>query len=394
MLFKKSLIISAFICTLPLTLSAQIDNAGVMDRHFHDVLFPQVYKELVSTKINYPGLRDPEKYGITAGLLPDNSGDNWAALYSWGEWANGPAIAGVWLGNVGINLSSPDDNMWYNLHVNESVYSIRSAVWVTPFRNRSFKGISVTYDALNKRREDKLGSWTYKMDSTFFGVVSLAQLNANLHLRAGIGSFYYAADSYYTVSMDNEERSTDGFFVGLLDKDNRMLELRVSNLYHYVEGFDGDFYEVVSDTVNVALALSGGKAAQYHEHRFFYGLKGKGGVSLRSETGSSAGRFEYWRHIRNAKRKGMTFDAEISAPLILDVRLFKTLHGVLSINPQINYSYIDYQQETKSKHSLNLASELPLLSFYGTIGEKVEFAIKPTIENEAFFSAAEVRYRF
>jgi hypothetical protein len=391
MLQRKYFTALALICTLPLILFAQIDNAGIMDRHFHSVLFPEVYKELASTKINYPGLRDPERYGISAGLLPDLSGENWAAFYGWGEWANGPAIAGVWLGNTELGNGPGKDGMWYDLYVNESVFSIRSAVWVTPFSNHSFKGISVTYDALSKRHENELSGGIYDMDSTFFGFISLIQLSANLHLRAGISSQYYAGDSYYTVSMDREERITDGVFAGLIDKDNRTLELRVSNSYHYVDEFDSG---VVNDTVNVSLLFSCGKVMPYHKHRFFYGLRGKGEISLLSNTGNSAGRFQYWRHIRNVKHKGRTIETGVSTPLIFDVSIFKTLHGVLSVNPQINYSHTDYSKKLKSQHTLNLTSPHPILSFYGTIGKNVEFAVKPSIENEVFFSAAEVRYRF
>jgi len=392
MLFKRCLIISAaFICIMPLMLFAQIDNAGVTDRHFHTVLFPQVYKELASTKINYPGLRNPEKYSVSAGLLPDLSGENWSALYGWGEWANGPAIAGVWLGNIGFNSGSPNDGIWYDPYVNERVFSIRTAAWLTPFRSNSFKGVSVTYDALSKVFENEQSGGTYSMDSTFFGVISLVQLNANLHLRAGISSFYYATDSYYAVDpfIVNEKRSVDGIFVGVLNENNRALELRVSNSYHY---FDEFFGEQVNDTVNVSLLFSGGKTAQYHKHRLFYGLKGEGGVSFLSS--SNAGRFRYWRHISNTHRKGAIYGAELSSPLIFDIHLFRTFHGMLSINPQINYSYADNLQKLKSRHTLSFASPYPQLSFYGSIGEKIEFAIMPSIENEVFFSAAEVRYRF
>ncbi|MDR2729040.1 MAG: hypothetical protein LBB56_07890 [Chitinispirillales bacterium] len=391
---KKYIAILSFICALPYTLLAQIDNAGIMDRHFYGILFPQVYKELVSTKIDYPGLRDPENYSVCAGLLPDASGESWAALYGWGEWANGPAVAGVRLGNLRLNSASRRETFYagnteYELYVNERDFSIRAAAWLTPFRNSSFKGISVTYDALSNRREaeyEALGvTAVSNLDSAFFGVISLIQLNANLHLRAGIGSRYYAED------MRSEERSADGIFVGLLDRDNRTLELRVSNSYNYVEDFDG---EQVNDTVNIALIFSGGKVIQYHKHRFFYGFKGEGGVSLLSETGAGAGRFEYWRHIRNIKHSGKTFDAELSAPLIFDARLFKTVHCILSINPHINYSHTGHPKKSKSTHTLNLTSPHPLLSFYGTIGKNVEFAINPSIENEVFFSAAEVRYKF
>ena len=386
----------AFVCALPYMLFAQIDNAGITDRHFHGILFPQVYKELVSTKINYPGLRNPEKYSVSAGLLPDASGENWAALYGWGEWANGPAVAGVWLGNIGLNSSSrwetetfSEDGKEYNLYVDDRAFTIRGAAWLTPFRNRSFKGVSVTYDALSKRREaeyEALGvTAVSNLDSSFFGVISLIQLNANLHLRAGISGMYYAED------MGSEERSTDGIFVGLLDRDNRALELRVSNSYNYTDDFYG---KQVDDTVNIALILSGGKVTRYHKHRFFYGFKGEGGVSLLSETGSSAGRFEYWRHINNIKHKGRTFDIEVSAPLIFDAHLFKNIRSMLSINPQLNYSHTGHPKKSKSTHTLNLTSPYPLLSLYGTIGKKVEFAVKPSIENEVFFSAAEVRYKF
>jgi len=390
MFLKKYITALLFICVLPRLLFAQIDNAGIIDRHFEGILFPQVYKELVSTRIAYPGLRNPERYSVSAGLLPDFSGENWAALYAWGEWANGPATAGAWLGNAAVNSSSYGETFWiYDTYVKERSFSIRSAAWFTPFRNRSFKGVSVTYDAYSERRDAEIEESgitnTSSMDSVLFSVIALTELNVNLHLRAGVNSRSYSA------SMDSEERIIDGVFVGILDRNNRALELHVSNLYYSIDDYYG---EQVSDTVNVSLLFSGGKVMHYHDHRFFYGLKGKCGVSLPSKSDGGVGRFEYWRHINNAKRRGATFDAVVSAPLIFDVSLFKTLRGVLSVNPQINYSNTYHPQKSKSRHNLSLASSHPLLSFYRTIGNNVEFAIKPSIENEVFFSAAEVRYKF
>ncbi|MCL2689292.1 MAG: hypothetical protein FWE57_05530 [Chitinispirillia bacterium] len=391
----------AVICIIPLMLSAQIDNAGVIDRHFYNLLFPEVYKELASTKINYPGIRHPEKQSITGGLLPDLSGESWAALYGWGEWANGPAVAGVWLGNIGFSNSSPflDDGLYteYDPYINERVFSLRSAAWFTPFRSSSFKGISVTYDASSKRREDQYMGGTYNMDSTFFGVISLIELNANLHLRVGIGSQNYAADQLYMsdeyleLGIMKQKRNSDAITLGVLDSYNRKLELQVSNVYHFVEDF---FDDLVNDTVNVNLVFSGGKMMPYHKHRFFYGFKGKGGVSLPSKADSATGRLEYWRHFSNARRKGAIYGMGVSSPLIFDVRLFRTVRGMLSVDPQINYTYTDYPEKLKSQHNLRFISTQPLLSIYGGIGDKVEFAFKPSIENDVFFSAAEVRYKF
>ena len=382
----------ALICALPRILLAQTDNAGILDKHFHGILFPEIYKELVSTKISHPGLRNPEKYSVAAGVLPDSSGNSWSALYGWGEWANGPAIAGVRLGNIQINNKShwgtfSPNGYGYDIYASENIFSIAAATWLTPFRSDIFRGVSLTYNTKREKRKEDFdgGNITSinNIDTTLFSVISLSRLTANLHIRAGVSSHSH------DISLYSNDYYRDAFFVGLLDQNNRALELHVSNSFDRTDDYHG---VQVRDTVHFNLLLNGGKAAQYHKHRLFYGVKGRTGVSFISETGANANRFEYWRHISSMTNDGRILSAALYAPFIFDVHVFRNIRAMLSISPQIGYEHINHPQ--KSEYHFSLKVPEPLLTFYGTIGDKVEFALKPSIDNDVFISAVEARYKF
>ncbi|MDR0306425.1 MAG: hypothetical protein LBI42_06265 [Chitinispirillales bacterium] len=380
----------AFICHLPQLLLAQVDNFGIQDDHFHGILFPQIYKELVSTKVNYPGLRNPENYSVSAGLLPNAAGESFAAVYGWGEWPNGPATAGVWLGNVQINNKSYWETLSgyeYGIYTSENIFSFSGAAWFTPFRSNIFRGISLTYNTKKESREEDYDNGSLismnDRDTVFLNIISLIRLNTNFHIRTGISS------QSHNISLYSNDYYRDGFFVGLLDKDNRALELHISNSFDRTDDFYG---ELINDTVHFNLLFSGGKVAQYHKHRLFYGVKAKAGASFISETGADADRFEYFRHMRSMTNNGRVISATLSAPLIFDIRIFRNIRGMLSINPQINYEHKNHPEKPEQSFSLKIPE--PLLSFYGGIGDKVEFAFKPSIENDVFISAVEAKYRF
>jgi hypothetical protein len=362
---------------------------GIMDKHFQGVLFPEAYKSLASAKIAYPGLWTSEKNSVTAGLLPDVSGAGWRGLYSWADISNGPGNAGVWLGNLNIAEEYRHYYTGYDRHYADvSGFSLRGAAWITPFRGNLFRGLSVTVDIDNAFYYDGNEEWEYLDTKRFFiNLTSLIRISDNYHLRAGIRTYNkIAEDDPSAGRFDNSKLYTDGVYIGLIDDKRRTLELRADNTFGMLYSWEK------TDTLSFSLQYTQGGALSYQKHILFLGLKADAGAAFISRIGEETGSFAYTEYLRNLTTDGWITRVNVSVPVVLDVSVYGPLRCMLSIVPRASYTRFNYPRQAQYEFAMALPDAE--LSLRGTVGDRFDFALKPTVSNDVFMSEMEVRYRF
>jgi hypothetical protein len=203
----------------------------------------------------------------------------------------------------------------------------------------------------------------------------------------------YATDPF-DIIFDNRRLFKDAVAAGFLDDKLRTLELRLENTFAMTYGDDK------SDTVSATLRYTQGGAVTYMKHVLFIGLKADAGASFPSIINDETGSFQYLYYMQNLTRKGRVMRANVAAPVIADIRIFGPVRAMLSISPQINYTHTAPSKNEahylhfNSQHVLDIDIPKPELSIRGTVGDKLDFAVKPTVSNSVFFSGLEVRYRF
>jgi hypothetical protein len=376
---------------------------GIADKHFQGILFPEVYKYMPSVKILYPGLWVPEVNSAAIGLLPGRlSNAGWDGVYGWADVNNNPGILGGWLGNF---------NLWNSYRIyeyNEMVYtwdlndfSIRGAFWASPFRNDVFKGASLTVDIDNTYAYHEYEGVTDIM-RVYVNINTLTKISDKYFMRAGLHTYNRHAEEPTDKHSDNRAVFNDGFYVGFVDKKLRALELRAENTFA-INNFDEK-----SDTISVSLRYRQGWAYDYLKHNLFLGLKTEAGFVYPSRVNEDASSFQYFHYMQCMTREGRIFHANFTLPVILDAHLFNGLRGMLSVAPNIHYVHIspllnvdhlpytpaERKQYMNPQHTFVVGMPDITLSLGGPIGDKFEFMVVPTLSNDVFMAALEIRYRF
>ena len=362
---------------------------GIMDKHFQGVLFPEAYKSLASAKIAYPGLWTSEENSAAAGLLPNLLGSGWQGLYSWADISNGPGNAGVWLGNLNVAEGFRQYHTGYEqYYMDASRFSLRGAAWITPFRGNRFKGLSVAVDIDNVFEYDGNENLeTLDTKRFFVELTTLIRINDNYNLRAGVRTYNkISEDDPSAIRFDNSKLYSDGIHIGLIDDNRRTLELRADNTFGMLYSWEK------SDTLSFCLRYTQGGALSYKKHILFIGLKAEAGAAFISKIDEETGSFAYDEYMRNLTADGWIMRADVSAPLVLDVSVYGPLRCMLSIAPRVGYTQINYPKRAQYEFAATVPGAE--LSLRGTVGDKFDFALKPTVSNDAFMSALEVRYRF
>jgi len=398
-------------CGLPRPLSAQPDYFfesydsgiyGIRDRHFRGVLFPEVYKSLTSVRAVYPGLVPADSSCAGVGVLPDQIADSkgvgWNALYAHADVSLPPVSAGLWLGNAHVG-NSYQAYEYYDMvgawDIRE--FSLRGAVWVSPGRNSRFLGASAVFDAdefyADADDDGDFGGF-YDDKSYYLNLNALFRLTGDYRLKAAFRTRNKYADNPEDTRDDNGRHFTDAVSVTLLDGRLRTLEITARNVFAVNNG------SMKSDTVTLALRYTQGRAANYMKHALFIGLTADIGAAYPSKISQRAGSFLYYHYLRRMTGEGRTLSAEVSAPVVADIHLFQGLRCMLSIRPKIGYAHTaplnESEDAVRLKPQHKFATELSdmEMSLHGTAGDRVDFALKPSVKNDVFFSALEVRYRF
>jgi hypothetical protein len=372
---------------------------GIHDRHFRGILFPEAYKALPSVKAAYPGLWEADRSGVGVGLLPDqvvnSSGIGWNALYAHADIDMSPGSAGLWLGNFNIGDSFRVFEYYDVIGSWETgEFSLRGAGWISPYRNDRFRGVSVVFDidefyAYNGNNYDGL----YNDKDYYLNVNTLLKLSDDYHLKIALYTRNRHAENPEDTRADNRKLFTDGFSVGVLDGKLRTLELRGQNTFAVDNG------DRKSDTLSLSLRYSRGRAWSYNKHTLFLGLRADAGAAYPSKISQRSGSFLYYHYLRRVTDEGRTASVAVSAPVIADISLYKSLRGMISICPSAGYTHIAPHREPENdlyrnpQHRFAMELSEVEISVRGLVGDKMDFILMPTIKNNAFFSAAEVRFK-
>jgi hypothetical protein len=373
---------------------------GILDRHFKGVLFPEVYKSLPSVRVAYPGIWEADRACAGAGLLPDriasSSGLGWNALYAYTDIDLSPGSAGLWLGNLNIGNSFQIFE-YYDVTGAWDVgeFSLRGAFWISPRQNDRFRGISAAFDidnlyAYNGNDFDGL----YDDKSYYLNINALVRLNDDYHLKVALRTRNMYADNPEDTRADNRKSFTDAVSASLLDGKMRTLELQWRNI------FAVNNTGRKSDTVALTLRYTQGGAISYLKHTLFLGLKADAGLAYPSKISQRAGSFLYYHYLRRMTGDGRLASVGASAPIVADIDLYRGLRCMLSICPRIGYTNTAPLSNPENDLYLNpqhrFSTELSEveLSLRGLVGDRIDFTLMPSLKNDVFFSALEVRYKF
>jgi poly(A) polymerase len=371
----------------------------MMDAHYQGILFTEVYKTLASTRVSYPGLWTPERNAVTAGLLPGRMASDigWGGLYGSADIDISPGSAGLWIGNFntgdGFRVSEYGD-MIYSWETRE--FALSGALWATPFNNDVFRGASVAFDADNEYAYNgNPYDGLTDLKSVDFSLNALIRLSDNYHLKLGFRTHNRHIEEPDANRYDNRKLFTDGFTAALVDGKLRTLEFWAQNT------FAMNYGDEKSDTVSFGLRHTQGRALSYMRHVLFLGLRAGASVSLPSEINEDAGSFQYIYYMQNLTGAGRALRLSLAAPVIADIDLYRGVRCVLSISPWIYYAHVNARKPPQEsvlylepQHLFRIGLPAAELSFRGLIGDKFDFALKPSLDSDVFISALEVRYRF
>jgi hypothetical protein len=386
------------------------DIFSISDHHFRGILFPEVYKLQTSTKVNYPGLWTPDKSSVTIGFLPTTAADRFGpplhphtsthglnSFYGQTDIDISPGSAGFWLGNLnyssGFRVSEYFD-LIYSWDTRE--FSMRGAFWLTPFNHDLLRGISVAAEvnnayAFNGNEHEGL----FHIRQLFLNINALFKISPNYHLRVGLRTFNRHADDPEDTRFDNRRLFTDGLTVGVLDGKMRTLDFRAEN------SFAMNYADEKSDTVSIGLRFTQGWVTSYRRQMLFAGVRADASVSWPSEISDEAGSFQYMYYLQNLTGAGRTVRASGTVPIALDIDLTHGIRFILSVSPRAEYTHIAAHREPvnstlylQSQHRFTLTTPEAVLSVRGVVGERFDFAAKPSLNSNVLLSALEIRYRF
>ncbi|MCL2182324.1 MAG: hypothetical protein FWB85_02495 [Chitinispirillia bacterium] len=373
---------------------------SIADRHFRGVLFPEAYKSLPGTRICYPGLWVPERAAAAFAYLPDAPGANTAGLnglYGWADIDIHPGSAGLWAGDFdygdGYRVSEYADVV-YSWDTHE--FSLRGAMWVTPFNGERLRGFSAAVDidnayAYNGNEYDGLT----EIRHVFLNINVLTKISENYNLRFTLSVNNRHSESPEDTRSDNRRLFTDALSLTLVDDKLRTLELRAQN------SFAMNYADEKSDTVAVSLHFTQGRVWSYMTHALFAGVMAEGGAHIPSRINDNAGSFQYMYYLQNLTAKGRTVRTSLALPIILDAGLIRGIRAMLSICPKAAYYHTSPPDNpgqsplyNAPQHRFYLYLPPAELSFRGTVGEKIDFALMPSLTSSVLISALEIRYRF
>ncbi|MFP4164300.1 MAG: hypothetical protein ACLFQB_10410 [Chitinispirillaceae bacterium] len=382
---KKTFWIAASIAVcLCQQLFSQNKFHSVLDDFYGNILFPNVSYELVNTKIELPGLSHPKGNSMNAGISPNVR--DWRGLYAWSEWKNGPGRLGAYAGSLNFDVRKPDYE-----------HSFDGAFWITPFRNNTFKGISFTLGSnlYHSESENETRFWEEDFSRFDFTTTSLVKLNSTYHLRAGVKGELYD-EKHSSISRDettgfsdkyekNISKSSGTAVIGLVDKEGRRLDLNAEGAVHHNDSSYGE--------VDFNLVFSDGRKFRYGDHTLYYGVASSFEAHLLSEIDENTPGYAYMTLLGNI-RDEKTFYGYISLPVIVNIRLHKSIHALLALNPSLNGEYRFHAGTEENSYRFRLSLSRLQLGLTGVLGERIEWYLRPDIDSDVFVSALEVKCIF
>jgi hypothetical protein len=397
---------------------SQTTSYSVLDQYFGDLLYPGKDQNLVSDRVNYPGLERDSTTSVDLGFFNQTfSPPSWNDLYAWGETKIASVEAGMWLGNLDDRYSQ------YAVIGSSSSYRYLSggcAFWLFPIKETAFKGISLTMNGLSSGSlsssnlvEGYYSHMETSRDSSngfSAAATSMFRLCRDLNFRlSASGAYDKYSYRYREVNVNSEpayvygieSATTDsnsenlGVTAGLVDSKDRQINVGCSlstlNLIrsgYFAADDQYDFSQGSGDLLTF-VNMSMGKQFTYMRHHLYVGLYGAVVMDLPFTTNSQASFSDFSRKLRSGNRAAY---GQVRSPVVLECNLFNsTVYALARIAPEIDGTYYNITGISTSK-SVNFSVGEVSLGLRGKIGDRIEFALMPTLHSDIFCAGLEIKY--
>ena len=422
--------------------SQQSSSRTVLDSYYKDYLIFEDSQQVVSSKINYPGLLNDSLSTIDIGFLagPDyysadreltvNNSENLQLddLSGWGEKRGRFGKIGVWIGSLDFSHSESES---YSSPIEKRFATGSSAFWFVPYHKSVLKGVSLSFGGeYNNSKQNNSNSYnvnsSYKYKTLDIGFNALFQCNERyqvaMHLvnskstnvldyESFTNSYYSDYNSYYTSSINNKSSSkyqNYGLGITLLDSKRKQLTAYVNasldnntltrGNYSY-SGYYGSNSNFGIGHVVASLVYSDTKVLKYLKHRAYVGINAV--VTFDFPAVSESG-LSFVNLLKNATKDKYSAEGNVQVPVTIDVNVFNTpLYLVAKITPAIkaNTYHNNIGSSVGEVHILNgnsLGASVyeTAIGFKGKIGDQLECALIPSIRSNVFVAGLELKYNF
>jgi hypothetical protein len=336
-------------------------------------------------------------------------------LYAWGETKIASVEAGMWLGNL-------DDGYSQYAGIGSSssgrYLSGGCAFWLFPVKETAFKGISLTMSGLSSGSSSSttlvdinssLDLETTRDSGNGFDAAATSMfrlcrdLNFRLSASGAYNKYSYRGTTVYSsygYVYAGEYETTDsnsenlGVSAGLVDSKDRQINVGCSLSTHnfrwsgHIEDEQYDSFSGSGDLLTF-VNMSMGKQFTYMRHHLYVGLYGAVGMDLPFTTNSQVSFSDFSRKLHTSNRAAY---GQVRSPVVLECNLFNsTVYALARIAPEIDGTYYDITGISTSK-SVSFSVGEVSLGLRGKIGDRIEFALMPTLNSDIFCAGLEIKY--
>ena len=345
----------------------------------------------------------------------------WSDLYGWAELATNIGKFGGWIG--GISAEDEKNERDKNNAEIEQSGTGRCAFWWNPNDIHSLTGISLQLDGQYRsneiKRENSSSISTTRTISTsssecFSGnIISLWKLNEKLFLNAGLdagyctneqnsSSYYSYRYSYYTSSSNSSSSKYDwknrnvGFHAGIVTKKSRAISLIVNASTSNTEMENSNSSYSFSDQNHGNLALfaeyADAKKLDYLKHSLKIGINCIAGTYFPIEAESYVSFSDIPKDLKKDER--IIFGL-LRTPVVFEINMFnKPIYSIIRLTPQLQAHHAKSQNNNSELE--NRCAKLDLdeiaIGVSGTIKDRIEFSLIPSLKSNIFATGLEIRY--
>lgn len=424
---------------LLMILNGSVFSYNVLDDYYSGIsLFCD--SSLLESKILYPGLSKDSSSSASIGFLShpiyisSSSGKTdsllmsphinleLSDLYGWTEVNTSAGRFGVWLGNLG-GAETRNNQISSGYSEREIIGS--TALWYIPKAISAFKGVSVSIDGQylknGSNRFYPYSSYSEtsasesKSKDIYVRLLSMVQLSESNFLKIGlnggyssqnssnISSNYYSYGSYSyhynseTRNVSDSKSKSGDIILGFLNKKAGIFNLEFgadNREFNRSTGYNSYGTETQGSSYGGGLVLD----FNYQKSKDFSYLKHKAYIGVDADLNmyypvESKSPIQFSEIVQNVKTLNKNIYGSIRFPAVLEINLFNLpFYSVIRVTPII--SGYDYQTETSREHYFTVNIQQIALGLKGKIGDRVEFALTPSLNSNIFLTGLDLKYNF
>ena len=408
---------------------------GVSQEYYGGIIYSGSDRTVITDKIEYPGFtRDTVNqlgvgfvnHSIAYSMQPQDSflsSNSFAVvphtnfslsdLYAFNEWNSSAGRFGMWVGNFDCNDNETSKSSYNNNNKEQSALGT-CALWFTPKGEGAFKGISlVVGDQYNYSEWQTESSATMENYEYFnMSATSLFALSNSCNFKVSLSGVYgtdkenmHESSTYYDFGYphyysDYTNSATKDKSIslacGLLNKQGNQINAGFSmGAYNHSQTSSFPYSSAIPQSsqgdASLFVNCSGGKTVHYYNHCLYYGLTGAADLYLPFQSATYVSLADIPSKLQKDNRY---IDCSITAPLTLDVNLFNTKnYAVIRMIPMLFMSTNKLIAYGTTK-SLGVSLYNIALGLRGSISDKLEYSLIPSLNSNIFVTGLELRYKF